>query len=167
MASKSCHPLGNSKRFHRVLAYLRSMVQYCRDERHRDMEYEYELAIRFASAHVYGKLPPKKDWSALIKWEPTPPDEIPKWKRDILAKPMRRVVDRVTESDEEKYELLECGHRNYVYDFDGWSEAEPHKQAKWRRCKECRDIATQKKPAQSEPASRDAFVRYSRERFKR
>jgi hypothetical protein len=83
---------------------------------------------------------------------------------------MRRVVDRVTESDDQKYELLECGHRNYVYNFDGWSESERRKQAKWRRCKGCRDIATEKKPAQSEPVEpigRAALARYSRDRFKR
>lgn len=125
-----------------VLAYIegRGKLAELQNDRFARLHYEQCWALVFLSYYGPNLLPPAY---RCPKLQPllAPPAEIPRWKAEMLAKPLRRVVERreVALSDPEFpepvtgfVERLECGHETPVLgDFAG------ERPAKRRRCAEC------------------------------
>lgn len=135
-----------------VLSYLRDMIELCRNAHRPDIEHEYQDAWRLAAAQIYGPLPPRAACKGHYVSAPVVAGPPPKWKRDMLSKPYRKIVRRFTELDgslRSEYEQLECGHRIMaLMELPGASPA------KRRRCGECAHEAQNKKPVASEGSPR-------------
>ena len=126
-----------------VLDYLRDMVELCRNEHRPDLEHEYAEAWSLAASKVFGPLPPRPPCKGHYVAAPAKLGPPPKWKQELLAKPLRKIVRRFTELDgtlRSEYEQLECGHR--VMAGIAMPGDPP---ARRRRCSECAHEATDKK----------------------
>lgn len=134
-----------------VLQYLQEMIELCRKFHRQDLVDNYTDAWELAALKIYGPLPerlPARGYYA----QPTPKQapDAPPWKREMLAKPYRKIVARFSVVEDGlsiDYEQLECGHRLLAgIDPPG------SPQAKRRRCDECaRGVA--KKSVESESAA--------------
>jgi len=132
-----------------VLDYLRNMVELCRQAHRPDLEHEYAEAWCLAATKIFGPLPPRAVCQGHYVAPPVASSRpAPQWKKDMLAKPYRKIVRRLTELNgtlRSEYEQLECGHRMVAgIDMPG----DPP--AKRRRCSECAfEATTGKKPVSS------------------
>jgi hypothetical protein len=133
-----------------VLSYLRDMIELCRNAHRPDLEYEYQDAWYLVACRIYGPLPPRPPCKGHYVSAPVVTGPPPKWKRDMLSKPLRKIVRRFTELDKgfrSEYEQLECGHRIMaLIEIPGSSPA------RRRRCGECAREALSKKPVAAEVA---------------
>jgi hypothetical protein len=140
----------------RVLRYLRDMINLCRRFHRPDLVSEYSDAWEFAASTIYGPLPARKtNRGHYVQPEPKPVNTV--WRKQMLAKPYRKislrfseVVDGVTV----EYEQLACGHRILAgIPIPG----EPTAQR--RRCSECAREAEAKKQPASVPTEKAKAVR--------
>lgn len=96
-----------------VLAYLRDMIGYCKDQRRQDLEWYYEEAVDFLSARIFGKLPPRKQDLLGTIYKPDNPS-IPEGFRPTTKQcPLRKIVkinDHPHGLTTSQWEMLECGH---------------------------------------------------------
>lgn len=138
----------------RVLAYLREMMDMAHTLRRPEIERQYADAHEFYAQIVYGPLPSR--WQTFCQSNPAPavrvqedttPKKTPGWKREMLAKPLRKVIATIerTETDEHSkrpiattYEILECRHEHALYPGQ--------ESGKRRRCGVCAQEA--RKPQQ-------------------
>lgn len=120
-----------------VLAYLRDMVQRCREANRRDLMWDYEDAVNLVADRIYGKLPPRVEkhfptrpiqphvissaqdpraiansnaWSLAPILETNPPAKV-SWQKSKTT--LRKITGRYWKpgrSGPIPYEVLECGH---------------------------------------------------------
>jgi hypothetical protein len=144
----------------RVLNYLREMIDFCRIDRHPEMQKEYEESWLTVAAKVYGPLPDR--WRmATLKCQarkPTPPlcspdEPLTDWQRETLEWPRRKIIGGYKKESGEKNLILECGHHCWT----------PHLRAKYpagetRPCDECyaEAKAPKKKPASASSSRAEA-----------
>jgi hypothetical protein len=158
-----------------VLAYLREMVTYCREQRRPDMVGYYEDAVQFVSASIFGELPPRnhrneyfaphdlevnleaspKTRSNQLAWQlatfvdPTPLSPSLNIRVDRDKCPLRKIVGRfhkVIKQHPVRYERLECGH-----DQIGVIGHEPLRAR--RRCYQCGQEKVLASLAKKKPSS--------------
>lgn len=133
-----------------VLLYLREMIERCRLRHRPDLVDYYTDGWEMASDAIYGPLP-ERAASRGYYAQPTQKhtSEAPPWKQQMLAKPFRKIVARLSVVEDGitfDYEQLECGHR-----FPAGIDPPDSPQAKRRRCNECARLA--KKSVESEGAA--------------
>jgi len=140
-----------------VLDYLRDMVELCRNLHRPDLEHEYADAWNLAAEKIYGALPPRPPCKGRYAAPPVKAGPPPQWRQDLLAKPYRKIVRRLTEMDgryKSEYEQLECGHRVMAgIDLPGTSPA------KRRRCSECAHEAQAKAIEDKKPVAGEDSLR--------
>lgn len=142
-----------------VLAYLRDMVQYCRDQRRQDLQWYYEEAVTFLSSRIFGALPPQQKIVApgYGFHQPPNPQLPPGFRPAKLTMPLRAIVQvnlRPHGYQTVLWESLSCGHE--LLAPPGYSN--PNKR---RRCIYCAFVALQsvpKKPASSVPIAKAKAV---------
>jgi len=135
-----------------VLSYLERMVTYCRMVHRGDLERDYRDAWETAARQLLGPLPNRPPAPAVYtpaEMAPKPPT--PKWRTEILAQPVRRIVARFSQQEKDghgyttlDYERLECGHIIAA----GFNYSESGQPAKRRRCAQCAKEAAAKKQPQ-------------------
>lgn len=135
----------------RVLQYLRDMIRLCRRFHRPDLADEYQDAWEFAATVIYGPLPARKPPSGhYVQPEPKPVNTL--WRRQMLAKPYRKIALRFTEVIDGttiEYEQLVCGHRVMA-----GIEISGEPPARRRRCSECaREAEAKKKPTSASIAN--------------
>ena len=111
-----------------VLEYLAVMENFCRRSYRHDLEHEYREAWETAAFAIFGQLPPRRQSLAAAPACVLQVKRVPRWRQEMLAKPMRRITMHVDD-----YEVLECGHIL-------WQPAPKlpgESIAKHRRCPEC------------------------------
>ena len=135
-----------------VLSYLKDMIELCRGLHRHDLVEQYSDAWEFAAQKIYGPLParlPARGYYAQPTSKPSAP--APGWKKQMLAKPLRKIVARFTAVEDGlsiDYEQLECGHR-----LIATIDPPDSPQAQRRRCSECARVA-KKSPAAETPRPR-------------
>jgi hypothetical protein len=129
-----------------VLKYLRRMIVYSRNCRHREMGWYYSAGWEFAAEIVYGKLPPLRGYSS-GQHPSTVRTQFPEGAaRPPAPWPLKKIVKRFTvpwNNHDYTYETLECAH--VLSAPVGYSVP-----AKSRRCIHCAIAAgsqPKKKPA--------------------
>src|SRR6185437_3537788 len=79
----------------RVLGYLERCRRFAELSHRRDLAFDYERAWRLVFEVSHGALPPARVFSTQYSVVSEPaPRPVPKWKAEVLARPMRRVVER-------------------------------------------------------------------------
>lgn len=153
-----------------VLAYLREMVDRCREANRRDLVFQYQDAVELVANRVYGKLPPyveknfssqpiqphaittaqslsaianSQAWASAPLLQTQPTVEV-SWTKSKTT--LRKITGRYWKPGRHgpiPYEVLECGHEQMGP--IGYSIL--HKS---RRCYQCRKLmaaSAKKKPA--------------------
>jgi hypothetical protein len=139
-----------------VIAYLQEMIKICCRHHRHELEREYLQSLELVTDAVYGPLPPRP-LPKPVAYVPEEKLPTPGWKRDMMAKPYRKIVARFSERDPDprysfvmhEYERLECGH--VVSATPDLPDSPP---AKRRRCSDCRreaEQAAEKKQPGREP----------------
>jgi hypothetical protein len=138
----------------RVLARLREMIRYCRDQNHREMRWYYEAGRNFAAEVIYGKLPPQPEYNMagflnFTGGSQKPQDVVTRfpegWTTRPKKMPLCKIVKRFSvpwKNDLYTYETLDCQH--ILMAPVGYSVP-----AKSRRCPHCAIAVAmaKKKPA--------------------
>jgi hypothetical protein len=142
-----------------VLAYLRDMVEYCKEKRRQDLQWEYEEAVELLSSLTFGELPPRKpvQLPGYEFHQPANPQIPSGFRPGKLEMPLRRIVQsnpRPHGWSTVTWETLECGHELL---------APPghNNPVKRRRCIYCAFAAVQavaKKPSSSVAIARKKAV---------
>lgn len=149
----------------RVLEYLQRMEDFCLKLHRPELARDYHEAYAVMGLTIYGPLPSRWDMqlarerARMLTSSPAAaedqPKTIPGWKRELLARPMRKVIGTLTRKEpgpygkEEAavYEILECRHEHGpLY----WGQ-EPGRR---RRCRLCA-AANKKKAQQTERPAED------------
>lgn len=119
-AEESQRRRGHVKDVH-VLRYLREMIDYCRLDRHPEMQREYEEVWLTAASKIYGPLPDRWRMAMLkrqtkLNLPPLTPDppRLVEWQREALKWPQRKIVSNYKKQTGGKFEILECGHHAFA-----------------------------------------------------
>lgn len=130
-----------------VLAYLRGMVERCREANRRDLVFEYEDAVDLVAARMYGELPPRRETYFDL---PLPALQL----NEAESKPVRRIIGLTTVKEGRRTftcEQLECGH------LGNQVSGNVH-QGKRRQCSTCPPVPSAKKAIQHTLAWSGAVV---------
>lgn len=128
----------------RVHDYLRNIIAYWELSGRPDLVRDYEDALELVCIALYGYPPAHVTRRVQVLNVPCPQaGALPKWKRDLLGRPLRRIVHvdvfrEFTANGRTNslmwQELLACGHINIHYPFTA-----TERRARHRRCKECQN----------------------------